>query len=130
MALRHSNAPLKLPIGTKITKGLGSGGDPEIGEQAAIEDREIIANAIKDADMLFITAGMGGGTGTGSTPIIAEIAKEQGILTIAVVTKPFAFEGRKKIVWVRPPSPAPLKKMDYTTSIDGVRYQGGILCKL
>ena len=96
-ALRHSNAPLKLPIGTKITKGLGSGGDPEIGEQAAIEDREIIANAIKDADMLFITAGMGGGTGTGSAPIIAEIAKEQGILTVAVVTKPFAFEGRKRM---------------------------------
>lgn len=96
-ALNHSNAPLKLPIGTKITKGLGSGGDPEIGEQAAIEDREAIANAIKDADMLFITAGMGGGTGTGSAPIIAEIAKEQGILTVAVVTKPFTFEGRKRM---------------------------------
>ncbi|UTC63385.1 cell division protein FtsZ [Treponema sp. OMZ 787] len=96
-ALNHSNAPLKLPIGTKITKGLGSGGDPGIGEKAAIEDREIIANAIKDADMLFITAGMGGGTGTGSAPVIAEIAKEQGILTVAVVTKPFAFEGRKRM---------------------------------
>ncbi|UTC65884.1 MULTISPECIES: cell division protein FtsZ [unclassified Treponema] len=96
-ALSHSNAPLKLPIGTKITKGLGSGGDPEIGEKAAIEDREAIANAIQDADMLFITAGMGGGTGTGSAPIIAEIAKEQGILTVAVVTKPFTFEGRKRM---------------------------------
>ncbi len=96
-ALNHSEAPIKLPIGAKLTGGLGAGGNPEVGEKAAIEDREAIANVIKDADMLFITAGMGGGTGTGSLPVIAEIAKELGILTVAVVTKPFNFEGRMRM---------------------------------
>lgn len=96
-ALHYSNAPTKLPIGSKLTGGLGAGGNPEVGEKAALEDREAIANAIKDSDMLFITAGMGGGTGTGSAPIIAEIAKEQGVLTVAVVTKPFNFEGKTRM---------------------------------
>ncbi|CEM60813.1 cell division protein FtsZ [Treponema phagedenis] len=96
-ALNYSEAPLKLAIGSKLTGGLGAGGNPEVGEKAAIEDSEAIANAVKGADMVFITAGMGGGTGTGSAPIIAKIAKEQGALTVAVVTKPFSFEGRAKM---------------------------------
>ncbi len=96
-ALHYSNASTKLPIGSKLTGGLGAGGNPDIGEKAAQEDREAIANIIKGSDMLFITAGMGGGTGTGSAPVIAEIAKEQGILTVAVVTKPFTFEGKTRM---------------------------------
>ena len=96
-ALSYSKAPVKLPIGSKLTGGLGAGGNPEVGEKAALEDREAIANAIRGSDMLFITAGMGGGTGTGSAPIIAEIAKEQGVLTVAVVTKPFNFEGKMRM---------------------------------
>lgn len=96
-ALQYSKAPTKLAIGAKLTGGLGAGGNPDIGEQAAREDKETIANAIKNADMLFITAGMGGGTGTGSAPVIAEIAKDLGILTVAVVTKPFTFEGKARM---------------------------------
>ncbi len=96
-ALSYSNAPVKLQIGSKVTGGLGAGGNPEVGEKAALEDKETIANAISGSDMLFITAGMGGGTGTGSAPVIAEIAKEQGILTVAVVTKPFDFEGKMRM---------------------------------
>ncbi len=96
-ALNSSKAPTKLPIGSKLTGGLGAGGHPEVGEKAALEDRDNIAAAIKGADMLFITAGMGGGTGTGALPVIAEIAKELGILTVAVVTKPFTFEGRMRM---------------------------------
>lgn len=95
-ALKNSNAPIKIAIGSKLTGGLGAGGDPAIGEKAALEDKEAITEAIKDANMLFITAGMGGGTGTGSAPVIAEIAKSLGILTVAVVTKPFNFEGRPR----------------------------------
>ena len=95
--LSHSKAKIKIPLGTKITKGLGAGGKPEIGEKAAIEDRENIAKYISGADMVFVTAGMGGGTGTGSAPIIAEVAKECGALTVAVVTKPFLFEGPIKM---------------------------------
>ncbi len=96
-ALNESKAPTKLSIGTKLTGGLGAGGNPEVGEKAALEDKETIANVIKDADMLFITAGMGGGTGTGSVPVIAEIAKDLNILTVAVVTKPFGFEGKMRM---------------------------------
>lgn len=88
-ALKKSRASHILQIGQAMTKGLGAGAKPEIGKQAAIEDKEKIINSIKGADMLFITAGMGGGTGTGAAPVIAQIAKELGILTIAVVTKPF-----------------------------------------
>jgi cell division protein FtsZ len=94
-ALKKSNAGTILQIGSEITKGLGAGAKPEIGRDAALEDRDRIAEAIEGADMLFITAGMGGGTGTGAGPIIAEVAKEMGILTVAVVTKPFAFEGKR-----------------------------------
>ncbi|HQN64032.1 MAG TPA: cell division protein FtsZ [Methylophilus sp.] len=94
-ALKKSNAATTLQIGADITKGLGAGAKPEIGREAALEDRDRIAETIDGADMLFITAGMGGGTGTGAAPIIAEVAKEMGILTVAVVTKPFAFEGKR-----------------------------------
>lgn len=94
-ALKKSQAKTVLQIGSDITKGLGAGAKPEVGRKAALEDREQIAEIIEGADMLFITAGMGGGTGTGATPIIAEVAKEMGILTVAVVTKPFAFEGKR-----------------------------------
>ncbi|MGB7816198.1 MAG: cell division protein FtsZ [Methylotenera sp.] len=94
-ALKKSQAKTVLQIGAEITKGLGAGARPEIGRDAALEDRDRIAEMIEGADMLFITAGMGGGTGTGAAPIIAEVAKEMGILTVAVVTKPFAFEGKR-----------------------------------
>ena len=96
-ALNYSKAPTKLAIGSKLTGGLGAGGKPDIGEKAAVEDTDIIANAIRGAHMVFITAGMGGGTGTGSAPIIAKIARDQGALTVGVVTKPFHFEGRAKM---------------------------------
>ncbi len=95
-ALESSLAHQKIQIGSSITKGLGAGADPEIGRQAALEDREAIKDALKGADMIFITAGMGGGTGTGASPVVAEIAREFGILVTAVVTKPFLFEGTKR----------------------------------
>ncbi|MFZ9641918.1 MAG: cell division protein FtsZ [Candidatus Methylopumilus sp.] len=94
-ALKKSQAKTVLQIGMDITKGLGAGAKPEVGREAALEDRDRIAEVIDGADMLFITAGMGGGTGTGAAPIVAEVAKEMGILTVAVVTKPFAFEGKR-----------------------------------
>ncbi|MEY3411119.1 MAG: GTP-binding tubulin-like cell division protein [Pseudomonadota bacterium] len=97
-ALKKSQAKTTLQIGMDITKGLGAGAKPEIGREAALEDRDRIAEVIDGADMLFITAGMGGGTGTGAAPIVAEVAKEMGILTVAVVTKPFAFEGKRSKV--------------------------------
>ncbi|MBR2875027.1 MAG: cell division protein FtsZ [Clostridia bacterium] len=91
-----SNADKLVQIGEKLTKGLGAGANPEIGKKAAEESRDLIAEIVKDTDLLFITCGMGGGTGTGATPIIAEVAKEMGILTVAVVTRPFLFEGAKR----------------------------------
>ena len=94
-ALKRNQARILLQVGSAITKGLGAGANPEIGRAAALEDRDRIAELIDGADMLFITAGMGGGTGTGAAPVVAELAKEMGILTVAVVTKPFAFEGRR-----------------------------------
>ena len=94
--LSRSNASTVLQLGESLTKGLGAGADPEIGRQAAMEDRDRISAAIEGADMIFITAGMGGGTGTGAAPVIAELAREKGILTVAVVTKPFPFEGKKR----------------------------------
>jgi len=97
-ALKNSQAKTVLQIGADVTKGLGAGARPEIGREAALEDRDRIVEIIDGADMLFITAGMGGGTGTGAAPIVAEIAKEMGILTVAVVTKPFAFEGKRSKV--------------------------------
>ena len=96
-ALGRSNAKTKLAIGQKVTKGLGAGGRPEVGEQAAEEDKELITNELRGADMVFITAGMGGGTGTGSAPVVARIAKELGCLTVAVVTTPFVFEGNVRM---------------------------------
>ncbi|MCF6464105.1 cell division protein FtsZ [Clostridium sp. Cult1] len=97
-ALYSSRAEQKLQIGEKLTKGLGAGANPEIGMKAAEENRNEITEALKGADMVFITAGMGGGTGTGAAPIIAEVAKELGILTVGVVTKPFTFEGRRRLI--------------------------------
>ena len=97
-SLLMCQAATKLQIGENLTKGLGSGGDPEIGKQAAEESYEKIKEMIEGSDMLFLTAGMGGGTGTGSTPIIAKAAKEAGVLTVAVITKPFAFEGTRRMV--------------------------------
>ena len=95
-ALKRNQAQVTLQLGINVTKGLGAGANPEIGRQAAMEDRERIADLIRGADMLFLTAGMGGGTGTGAAPVVAEIAKELGVLTVAVVTKPFAFEGKRQ----------------------------------
>jgi cell division protein FtsZ len=97
-ALKRNQAKTTMQLGTAVTKGLGAGANPDIGRMAAQEDRERIAEMIQGADMLFITAGMGGGTGTGAAPIVAEIAREMGVLTVAVVTKPFAFEGKRKKV--------------------------------
>lgn len=97
-ALARSKAPVKIQIGEKLTKGLGAGANPEIGKKAAEETREEIVEAIRGSDMLFITAGMGGGTGTGAAPVIAGIAKEMGMLTVGVVTKPFTFEGQKRMM--------------------------------
>ncbi|AAZ24518.1 MULTISPECIES: cell division protein FtsZ [Colwellia] len=96
-ALRNSSADVTLQLGADVTKGLGAGANPEIGRCAAEEDRETIKQALQGADMIFIAAGMGGGTGTGAAPVVAEIAKEMGILTVAVVTKPFPFEGKKRM---------------------------------
>jgi cell division protein FtsZ len=96
-ALTASKAPLKLQLGAKITKGLGAGANPEIGRKAALEDIDMIRDSLRGADMIFITAGLGGGTGTGGAPIIAEVAKEMGALTVAIVTKPFLFEGKKRM---------------------------------
>ena len=95
-ALRKSRAPIKLQLGHKITKGLGAGANPEVGRQAALEDSEKIIAALDGADMVFITTGLGGGTGTGATPVIASLASELGALVVAVVTKPFTFEGRRR----------------------------------
>jgi cell division protein FtsZ len=94
-ALKRSQAKIALQLGANVTKGLGAGANPDVGRQSAEEGREQIAEAIEGADMLFITAGMGGGTGTGAAPVVAQIAKEMGILTVAVVTKPFSFEGKR-----------------------------------
>ena len=96
-ALARSKAPTRIQIGEKLTKGLGCGADPSIGEKAAEESKDEIAQAIRATDMLFITSGMGGGTGTGAAPVVAEIAREMGILTVAVVTRPFRFEGPRRI---------------------------------
>ena len=96
-ALRNSSANTTLQIGGGITKGLGTGANPEVGRDAAMEDREALRELLTGSDMVFIAAGMGGGTGTGAAPIVAEVAREMGILTVAVVTKPFSFEGKKRM---------------------------------
>lgn len=97
-ALNNSKATTKIQIGAKLTRGRGAGNRPEVGERSAQENRDEIQAALKDADMIFLTAGMGGGTGTGATPVVAQIAQELGILTVAVVTKPFAFEREQKML--------------------------------
>jgi len=96
-ALKRSGAHSILQLGSNLTKGLGAGADPMVGRQAAVEDRERIAEVLQGADMVFITAGMGGGTGTGAAPVVAQVAKDLGILTVAVITKPFPFEGKKRM---------------------------------
>src|SRR5262245_15801589 len=95
-ALDYNKAGVKVQIGHKLTKGLGAGADPSIGRQAALEDTDAIIHALSGADMIFVTTGLGGGTGTGAAPVIASLASELGALTIAVVTKPFRFEGKKR----------------------------------
>jgi len=94
--LHHSEAPVKIHVGKNLTRGLGTGMDPEKGRQAAEENRDEIHEALKGADMVFVTYGLGGGTGTGGAPVVAELAKKVGVLTVAVVTKPFAFEGARR----------------------------------
>src|SRR5262249_20357602 len=96
-ALQMSRAPVKIQLGTKLTNGLGAGANPEVGRRGALEDADKILEALEGADMVFVTAGLGGGTGTGAAPIIASLASELGALTVAVVTKPFAFEGRRRL---------------------------------
>jgi len=97
-ALQASKAPVKIQLGAKLTKGLGSGGNPEIGRRAALEDTDKIIEVLEGADMVFVTSGLGGGTGTGGAPIVASLAREMGALTVAVVTKPFAFEGKRRMM--------------------------------
>ncbi len=111
-ALKNSKATVKIQIGQKLTHGLGAGGRPEVGEGAAQESKDEICDALKGADMIFITAGMGGGTGTGAAPVVAEIARDMGILTVAVVTKPFQFEGAKKMAQAERGIDALLKNVD------------------
>jgi cell division protein FtsZ len=122
-ALLQSDAPHKLRIGDKITRGLGAGGDPSIGERAAEEDSEKIAQALEGSDMVFITSGLGGGTGSGAAPVVAEIAKEQGALTIAVVTKPFTFEGAKRKLTAEKSSESLKAKVDTLITIPNDRLR-------
>src|SRR5258708_7209479 len=97
-ALQMSRAPVKIQLGTKLTNGLGAGANPEIGRRGALEDSDKIIEALEGADMVFVTAGLGGGTGTGAAPVIASLASEMGALTVAVVTRPFAFEGKRRMM--------------------------------
>src|ERR1700682_4609882 len=96
-AVQMSNAPVKLQLGVKLTSGLGAGANPDVGRRAALEDSDKIIEALEGADMVFVTAGLGGGTGTAAGPVIASLASEMGALTVAVVTKPFAFEGKRRM---------------------------------
>ncbi|MGH9432199.1 MAG: cell division protein FtsZ, partial [Terriglobia bacterium] len=96
-ALSVSKAPIKIQLGAKLTKGLGAGANPEIGRRAALEDTEKILDCLDGADMVFVTAGLGGGTGTGGAPVVASLSQQLGALTVAVVTKPFAFEGKRRM---------------------------------
>src|SRR5438552_3800627 len=96
-ALKVSLAPVKLQLGVRLTSGLGAGANPDVGRRAALEDSEKIIEALEGADMVFVTAGLGGGTGTGAAPVIASLASEMGILTVAVITRPFAFEGKRRL---------------------------------
>jgi cell division protein FtsZ len=122
-ALLQSDAPHKIRIGDKITRGLGAGGDPGIGQRAAEEDAEKIYEALKDSDMVFITAGMGGGTGSGAAPVIAEIARDLGALTIGVVTKPFNFEGARRRLNAEKATEALRDKVDTLITIPNDRLK-------
>jgi cell division protein FtsZ len=122
-ALLQSDAPHKIRIGDKITRGLGAGGDPTIGERAAEEDTDKIGQALEGSDMVFITAGLGGGTGSGAAPIVAEIAKEIGALTIGVVTKPFTFEGAKRRLTAEKAAEALKSKVDTLITIPNDRLR-------
>jgi cell division protein FtsZ len=122
-ALLQSDAPHKIRIGDKITRGLGAGGDSSIGERAAEEDTDKIAQALEGSDMVFITAGLGGGTGSGAAPIVAEIAKEMGALTIGVVTKPFTFEGAKRRLTAEKAAEALKSKVDTLITIPNDRLR-------
>jgi cell division protein FtsZ len=122
-ALLQSDAPHKIRIGDKITRGLGAGGDPSIGERAAEEDTEKIAQALEGSDMVFITSGLGGGTGSGASPVVAEIAKEMGALTIGVVTKPFTFEGAKRKLTAEKAAEALKAKVDTLITIPNDRLR-------
>lgn len=123
-ALMLSQASQKIQIGEKLTKGLGAGANPEIGAKAAEESKEEIAQAMKGADMIFITAGMGGGTGTGAAPLIAEIAKSMGILTVGVVTKPFPFEGKRRMLHAEQGICRLKEKVDTLVTIPNERLLG------
>src|SRR5438128_6146215 len=122
-ALLQSDAAHKIRIGDKITRGLGAGGDASIGERADEEDSEKIAEALRDSDMVFLTAGMGGGTGSGAAPVVAEIAKELGALTIGVVTKPFSFEGAKRKIVAEKSSESLKSKVDTLITIPNDRLR-------
>jgi cell division protein FtsZ len=122
-ALLQSDAPHKIRIGDKITRGLGAGGDPSIGERAAEEDTDKIAQALEGSDMVFITSGLGGGTGSGASPVVGEIAKEAGALTIGVVTKPFAFEGAKRKLTAEKAAEALKSKVDTLITIPNDRLR-------
>ncbi|MBR3679152.1 MAG: cell division protein FtsZ [Oscillospiraceae bacterium] len=125
-ALLNSKAPTRIQIGAKLTKGRGAGNKPEVGSQSAEENRDEISNALKGADMIFITAGMGGGTGTGAAPVVAQIAQELGILTVAVVTKPFAFEREQKMLQAERGIEALKKHVDSLIVIPNERLLVGV----
>ena len=122
-ALMASKATQKVQLGAKLTRGRGAGADPEIGQRAAEESREEISAALKGCQMVFITAGMGGGTGTGAAPVVAEVAKEQGILTVGIVTKPFAFEGKRKMTTAQQGIANLLKNVDSLIVIPNERLK-------
>src|SRR6195256_5789124 len=123
-ALRMSRAPVKLQLGVKLTNGLGAGANPEVGRKAALEDSDKIIEALEGADMVFVTTGLGGGTGTGSAPIIASLACEMGALTVAVVTKPFAFEGKRRMSQAERGIAALMESVDTTIVIPNEKLLG------
>jgi len=123
-SLDISNAPIKIQLGEQLTQGLGAGADPQVGREAALESEEALRSALEDSHMVFITAGFGGGTGTGATPIIAEICKDFGALTVAVVTKPFSFEGRRRASQAQEGIEALKEVADTTITIPNDRLRG------
>jgi cell division protein FtsZ len=123
-ALDISNAPVKIQMGERLTEGLGAGANPQIGREAALESEEALRSALQDSHMVFITAGFGGGTGTGATPIIAEICKDLGALTVAVITKPFSFEGRRRTRQAEDGIDALKEMADTTITIPNDRLRG------